>query len=62
MFNGKAGRCRQSDYNGYLFCTYVKILLKGSEPGLWTLISHNASAITDVPLAWAARVKWVQKR
>ncbi len=42
--------------------TYVKILLKGSEPGLWTLISHNASAITDVPLAWAARVKWVQKR
>ena len=24
--------------------TYVKILLKGSEPGLWTLISHNASS------------------
>jgi len=42
--------------------TYVKILLKGSEPGLWTLISHNASAITDVPISWAARVKWVHKR
>ena len=42
--------------------TYVKILLKGSEPGLWTLISHNASPISDVPIAWAARVKWVQKR
>lgn len=42
--------------------TYVKILLRGSEPGLWTLISHNASPITDVPISWAARVKWVLKR
>jgi SOS-response transcriptional repressor LexA len=42
--------------------TYVKILLRGSQPGLWTLISHNASPISDVPIAWAARVKWVQKR
>lgn len=39
----------------------VKQLMAGSQPGFWTLLSHNAAPILDAKIVWAARVKWVQK-
>lgn len=40
---------------------YVKTLAAGSEPGLGTLLSFNFPPIMDVPIEWAAPVKWVRK-
>ena len=40
---------------------YIKTLAAGSEPGLVTLLSFNFPPITDVPIEWAAPVKWVRK-
>ncbi len=40
----------------------VKTLRLGSEPGLWTLTSFNASDITDVPVDWAAPIDWIKPR
>lgn len=37
---------------------YIKKLRKGSEPGLYTLTSHNASDIEDVELEWVAPFKF----
>ena len=42
--------------------SYVKELARGSGPGLWTLISHNAPPIPDVRLAWAAPVTFVKRK
>lgn len=40
---------------------FIKRLHRGSRPGRWLLMSHNASPIEDAEIAWAARVKWVLK-
>ncbi|KAB2656294.1 helix-turn-helix domain-containing protein [Brucella tritici] len=40
----------------------VKTLRVGSEPGLWTLSSFNASDIVDVPVTWAAPIDWIKPR
>lgn len=39
--------------------TYLKILEPGSEPGKYTLLSHNAPPMRDVELEWAAPVLYV---
>lgn len=39
---------------------YVKKLVRGSARGLFTLISHNGSVITDVRVERAARILWVK--
>lgn len=38
--------------------TYIKRLKRGSEPGLYTLVSANARDIEDVALDWAARYRF----
>lgn len=40
---------------------YIKELHRGSQPGRWTLVSHNASPITDVTLIWVARVRYIER-
>lgn len=40
----------------------VKTLSRGSERGLWTLLSLNAPPIEDVALVWAAPIDWVKPR
>jgi transcriptional regulator with XRE-family HTH domain len=40
---------------------YVKILRKGSRPGLYSLDSYNHETIADVEIAWAAPVAWVKR-
>ncbi|WP_167394089.1 LexA family transcriptional regulator [Brucella oryzae] len=40
----------------------VKTLRRGSQDGLWTLTSFNASDITDVPVDWAAPIDWIKPR
>jgi transcriptional regulator with XRE-family HTH domain len=42
--------------------TLVKTPTRGSQDGLYTLISWNSAAITDVVLEWCARIEWVKKR
>ncbi len=39
----------------------LKQIMPGTRPGVWTLLSHNAGPIVDVPVRWVARVRWVQK-
>jgi len=41
--------------------TFVKILMRGSEPGLFNLFSYNAPLISDVAVQWAVRVAWVKR-
>lgn len=38
--------------------TYIKRLKRGSEPGLYTLVSANARDIEDVEVEWAARYRF----
>jgi phage repressor protein C with HTH and peptisase S24 domain len=40
--------------------TFLKILRKGSAPGLYTLASHNAPSIEDVTLARVYRIAWAK--
>jgi phage repressor protein C with HTH and peptisase S24 domain len=40
----------------------VKTLRRGSERGLWTLVSLNAPDIEDVALQWAAPIDWIKPR
>ena len=41
--------------------TFVKILMRGSGPGFFTLFSYNAPLISDVAIEWAVPVKWVMR-
>lgn len=38
----------------------LKTLLRGSQPGLWTLISTNAAPIEDVALHWVSPIDWIK--
>ncbi|MFG1340397.1 S24 family peptidase [Xanthobacter autotrophicus] len=38
--------------------TYIKRLKRGTEPGLYTLVSANARDIEDVEIEWAARYRF----
>ena len=40
---------------------YLKIVTKGSQPSLYTLISWNAPPIADVEVESVVPVRWVQK-
>lgn len=40
----------------------VKTLRRGSERGLWTLVSLNAPDIEDVGVQWAAPIDWIKPR
>ena len=40
----------------------VKTLRRGSERGLWTLVSLNAPDIEDVAVQWAAPIDWIKPR
>lgn len=40
----------------------VKTLRRGSEHGLWTLTSFNASDIEDVEVDWVAPIDWIKPR
>lgn len=40
----------------------VKSLRKGSERGLYTLVSLNAPDIEDVAVTWAAPIDWIKPR
>jgi transcriptional regulator with XRE-family HTH domain len=40
----------------------VKKLLSGSDHGLWSLMSSNGTIERDVPLRYAARVKFIEPR
>lgn len=42
--------------------TLVKSIRKGSERGLFTLVSLNAPDIEDVALMWAAPIDWIKPR
>lgn len=42
--------------------TLVKTPTRGSQNGLYTLISFNAPPIVDVPLEWCAKIEWVKRR
>lgn len=39
----------------------VKIITRGSAPGLWTLTSFNAAPIIDQVVEWAAPIEWVKR-
>lgn len=41
--------------------TFVKVLQRGSDRGLYNLFSYNAPLITDVAVNWAMRVRWVSR-
>lgn len=38
----------------------IKTVQRGSEPGLFTLVSLNAPDITDVAVQWAAPIDWIK--
>lgn len=40
----------------------VKTLRRGSERGLWTLVSLNAPDIEDVAIQWVAPIDWIKPR
>lgn len=40
----------------------IKIITRGSAPGLWTLTSFNAAPISDQVVEWAAPIDWVKRR
>lgn len=40
----------------------VKSLQRGSDRGLWTLVSLNAPDIKDVGVQWAAPIDWIKPR
>lgn len=41
---------------------FVKILMRGSERGLYNLFSYNAPLISDVTISWALKVIWVKRQ
>lgn len=41
---------------------FLKMLAKGTQPGLWTLRSHNAPDIEDVEIEAAYPIDWVRPR
>jgi phage repressor protein C with HTH and peptisase S24 domain len=42
--------------------TFLKILEQGTEPGRYTLLSHNAPPMRNVELVWASPVLFVFPR
>ncbi len=40
---------------------YLKRVEHGRHPGVYTLVSSNAPPLSDVALAWAARVVWIYR-
>jgi len=40
---------------------YVKSIVRGSEPGTYTLVSYNDRPIENVRLVWAAPIVWVRR-
>lgn len=40
----------------------VKTLRRGSERGLWTLVSLNAPDIEDVAIQWVAPIDWIKPK
>lgn len=42
--------------------TVIKTPTRGSQNGLFTLLSFNAPPIEDVVLEWCAKIKWVKPR
>lgn len=40
----------------------VKTVRRGSQSGLYTLVSLNAPDIEDVALLWAAPIDWIKPR
>lgn len=40
----------------------VKKLVRGSEPGLFHLISTNSDPLTNQKVEWAAQIKWINPR
>jgi transcriptional regulator with XRE-family HTH domain len=40
----------------------VKTVMRGSQPGLWTLTSTNASTINDVAIEWVAPIDWIRPK
>lgn len=40
----------------------IKTLKRGTQSGLWTLASLNASDIEDVPVDWVAPIDWIKPR
>lgn len=41
--------------------TYVKRVLAGATPGVFTLASYRAPEINDVRIAWGAPIQWVKR-
>ncbi|MGO1079921.1 XRE family transcriptional regulator [Inquilinus sp. CA228] len=41
--------------------TFVKVLRRGSSPGLFNLESYNAPPMEDVAVDWAVPVRWVSR-
>lgn len=42
--------------------TYIKVLMQGSQPLRYTLMSYNAPPMPDEDVEWAAPVGWVMRR
>ena len=40
---------------------FLKRVIRGTAPGLYTLLSHNAPAISGVSIEWASPVRWVKR-
>ncbi len=40
---------------------FIKAVVRGSEPGTYTLLSYNAEPIADQRIEWAAPIAWVKK-
>lgn len=40
---------------------FIKTVVRGSEPGTYTLLSYNAEPIADQRIEWAAPIAWVKK-
>lgn len=40
---------------------YVKRVVRGNQPGRYTLLSYAAEPIADVQLDWAAPIRWVKR-
>ena len=53
---GRTVVCRTEDGR-----TFVKRLLRGSKPGLWTLESHAAPPMKDVRLVWVAPIRYIKR-
>jgi len=60
--NGKQKSIMNYGYRSrYHDRTYVKRLLRGSEPGLWDLESHAAPPVRDVRIVWVAPIRYIKR-